>query len=59
LSKQFKTLIMAGRKKIPIEEKRIRIEPFIQKKAVDLIGKKECEKIAVDAIEKEFKKQSK
>jgi hypothetical protein len=50
---------MAGRKKIPIEEKRIRIEPFIQKKAVDLIGKKECEKIAVDAIEKEFKKQSK
>ena len=49
---------MAGRKKIPLDEKRIRIEPFIQKKVVDLIGKKECETIAVEAIEKEFKKQS-
>lgn len=50
---------MAGRKKIPIDEKRIRIEPFIQKKVVDFIGKKECEIIAVEAIEKEFKKLKK
>ena len=50
---------MAGRKQLPIEEKKIRIEPFIKKKIVDLIGKKECEKISVEAIEKEYKKQCK
>jgi hypothetical protein len=50
---------MAGRKKLPIDEKKIRIEPFIQKKVVDQLGKKECETIAVKAIDKEYVKFSK
>jgi len=50
---------MAGRKKLPIDEKKIRIEPFIQKKVVDQLGKKECEIISVNAVNKEYVKFSK
>ena len=49
---------MAGRKKLPIDEKKIRIEPFIQKKVVDQLGKKECELISVTAVNKEYLKFS-
>lgn len=47
---------MAGRKELPPEEKMTRIEPFVKKKKLDLIGKKECETIAVTAIDKEYEK---
>lgn len=45
-----------GRNNLPPDEKKIRIDPFIQKKVVDLIGKKECEIIAVKAVLKEYNK---
>lgn len=48
---------MAGRKQLPIEEKKIRIEPFVKKKIVDLIGKKECEKLSVEAIGRSYRKR--
>jgi hypothetical protein len=47
---------MAGRKKLPIEKKKIRIEPFIEKQIVDQLGKKECELISVGAVNKEYLK---
>jgi len=48
-----------GRKKLPVEEKKQEINPFVKKKVIDFIGKKECETIAVTAINKEYEKQLK
>lgn len=45
---------MAGRKELPEDEKKIRLIPFIQKKIIDKIGRKECEKIAIDAVIKAY-----
>jgi len=47
---------MAGRKELPEDEKKIRLIPFIQKKIIDKIGRKECEKIAVEAVVREYEK---
>jgi hypothetical protein len=47
---------MAGRKKLDPGEKKIRTESFIKKKVVDLVGKKECEEISVQAVNKEYEK---
>ena len=38
------------------EEKVHRIDPCIQGKKILLIGKKKCEEIAVEAINKEYRK---
>lgn len=45
---------MAGRKELPEGEKKIRLIPFIQKKIIDELGRKECEKIAENAIIKAY-----
>lgn len=50
---------MAGRKKLPEGEGRIRLIPFIQKKIIDKLGRKECEKIAVEAVVSEYEKLKK
>lgn len=50
---------MAGRKELPPEEKMTRIEPFVKRKQIDLIGKKECETISVLAVNKEYEKRLK
>ena len=47
---------MAGRKKLDPEEKKIRIESFIKKKVVDLVGKQKCESLAVEVANKEYEK---
>lgn len=49
----------SGRKPLPEEEKKIRIEPFIKKKIVDQLGRKQCEEISVIAINKEYLKSRK
>ena len=51
-----KTNKMAGRKELPEDEKKIRLIPFIQKKIIDKSGRKECEKIAVEAVVMEYEK---
>lgn len=48
----------SGRKALPKEERKTRIEVFIQKKIVDQLGKKECELISVTAVNKEYLKFS-
>lgn len=45
---------MAGRKELPEDEKKIRLIPFIQKKIIDELGRKECEKIAAEAVVKAY-----
>ena len=50
---------MAGRKELPEDEKKIRLIPFIQKKIIDKLGRKECEKIAVEAVVAEYEKLKK
>ena len=47
---------MAGRKELPEDERKIRLIPFIQKKIIDKLGRKECEKIAVEAVVMEYEK---
>ena len=47
---------MAGRKELPEDERKIRLIPFIQKKIIDKLGRKECEKIAVEAVVAEYEK---
>ena len=49
---------MAGRKELPEDERKIRLIPFIQKKIIDKLGRKECEKIAVEAVVMEYEKHS-
>jgi len=51
-----KTQPDSGIKPLPEEEKRIRIEPFVKKKIVDKLGRKNCEGISVSAINKEYLK---
>lgn len=47
---------MAGRRELDPGERKVRTEPFIKKKIVDFIGKKECEEISVRAVNKEYEK---
>jgi hypothetical protein len=47
---------MAGRKPLPDGKKKIRIEPFIESQIVDQLGKKQCELISINAVNKEFLK---
>ena len=47
---------MAGRKELPEDERKIRLIPFIQKKIIDKLGRKECEKIEVEAVVAEYEK---
>lgn len=56
---KLKHKIMAGRKSLPEGEKKIRIDPFVKIKMVNKLGKKKCEDISVNAIEKEFFKLDK
>jgi len=45
---------MAGRKKLTDGKKKVRIDPFIEERMVDKIGKKKCEEISVLAVIEEF-----
>jgi len=46
-----------GRPKLEEGEKKVHLTPYVQKKKVDALGgRKECSKICVEAIEKEYKK---
>lgn len=45
-----------GRNKLPVGEKKSKVEVFVKEKMIKKIGRKECENIAVTAIEDEYLK---
>jgi len=47
---------MAGRNKLEESKKRKRVDVFIEQEKIDLIGKKECSKIAKQSLEAEYDK---
>lgn len=45
-----------GRKKLPVGEKKSKVEVFVKEKMIEKIGRKECENIAVAAVVDEYLK---
>ncbi len=50
---------MRGRTELPEDEKKLRLNLFVEKKKIDKIGVKECLQISKDSIDKEYQKKLK